>query len=96
MTTRTPRGQKAVDAWPDRLAQTMSDPTDENLQSLCTLMDAIDAWVVQGWERRGHVERLDVLRRCRADAREANRAVTEALRASQAKSGTANLAKRRS
>lgn len=76
MTTRAPRGRAAVDAWPERLAAVKTDPTDENLQRLCNLLDAVDAWVVLGWD--SHPKRREILAELRVDARRANRLVAEA------------------
>lgn len=76
MTARAPRGRAAVAAWPERLAAVEADPTDENLQRLCNLLDAVDAWVVQGWET--HPARREILAELRVDARRANRLVAAA------------------
>lgn len=92
---RTPRGRAAVAAWPERLAAVREDPSDANLQSLCTLVDAIDAWVVEGWNGKDFRERWATLQQCRAEAREANRLVTERTRQGQAAAGRVNLASRR-
>ncbi len=73
-------GKAALSAWPARLATVKAEPTDENLQRLCALLDGIDSWVVQRWDKRGHDERLATLAECRRQAREANRLVSAALR----------------
>lgn len=103
MTTRKRRltGKAALSAWPARLAALKADPTDENLQRLCALLDGIDSWVVQRWDKPGHADRLATLTECRRQAREANRLVvaaqrkpTEAKTAALAKARAASAAKR--
>ncbi|HSH61277.1 MAG TPA: hypothetical protein VK988_16875 [Acidimicrobiales bacterium] len=73
-------GRTAIAAWPERLGEVRREPTDENLQRLCHLLDAIDQWIVQRWDKPGHEERMAALTACRAEAREANRLVSGALR----------------
>ncbi|HSH59701.1 MAG TPA: hypothetical protein VK988_08705 [Acidimicrobiales bacterium] len=73
-------GRTAIAAWPERLAEVREEPTDENLQRLCHLLDIVDAWIVQRWDKPGHEERMAALIACRAEAREANRLVSGALR----------------
>ncbi len=70
----------ALDAWPERLAEVRVDPTDDNLQRLCCLIDAVDGWVVQRWGTAGHDERRAQLSAMRVEAREANRQVSVAQR----------------
>jgi hypothetical protein len=91
MTPRRPTGRQAVDQWSRRLDEVMDDPTDDRLQRLCGLLDAIDAWVVAGWGGRDHDERMAILSACRKDARAANRAVGRALRRSKGAGGRAAL-----
>ncbi|HSH58522.1 MAG TPA: hypothetical protein VK988_02560 [Acidimicrobiales bacterium] len=73
-------GKQALAAWPERLAAVADEPTDDALQRLCTLLDAVDRWVVDRWQAAGHDERVATLAGCRNDAREANRLVSDALR----------------
>jgi hypothetical protein len=73
-------GRTAVAVWPERLGEVREEPTDANLQRLCVLLDAIDTWVVQRWDKAGHDERMATLVGCRHQAREANRLVSEAQR----------------
>lgn len=81
-------GKAALSAWPARLTALKAEPTDENLQRLCALLDGVDYWVVQRWDKRGHDERLATLAECRRQAREANRLVPAALRQpSEARAG---------
>ena len=94
-------GKAALSAWPARLAALRAEPTDDNLQRLCALLDGIDSWVVQRWDKRGHDDRLATLAQCRREAREANRLVsaaqrkpTEAKTAALAKARAASAAKR--
>jgi hypothetical protein len=87
-------GRQAIAAWPDRLAAVEAEPTDENLQRLCSLLDAIDRWVVQRWGGVGHDARMAELAARRSEARAANHQVSTAARARQAAAGTANLARR--
>lgn len=93
---RAPRGRAAVNAWPDRLAAVRQDPSDANLQSLCTLLDAVDSWTVEAHGTPAHVDRVGTLLACRRDAREANRLVTERLRQGQSEAGRVKAANRRS
>ncbi len=79
-TKRRLTGKAALAAWPSRLATVKADPTDENLQRLCVLLDDIDSWVVQRWDKPGHDDRLATLAECRRQAREANRLVSAASR----------------
>jgi hypothetical protein len=72
-------GRAAIGAWSERLAVVRAEPTDENLQRLCTLLDAVDAWVVRQWGEPGHDERRSTLAAMRAEAW-ANRLVSDALR----------------
>jgi hypothetical protein len=54
----------------------MAHPSAEGLDSLCNLLDALDAWVC---EAPNDPQRRDALADCRAEARAANRAVGSAL-----------------
>lgn len=65
------RGKAALDTWPERLAAVKQDPTDDNLQALCSLLDEADSWVVRGWGGARHDDRRATLRRMRAEARDA-------------------------
>jgi hypothetical protein len=95
MSAKRLTGRQAIAAWPERLAAVNAEPTDENLQRLCGLLDAIDRWVVQRWGTAGHDDRRATLAAHRREAREANRHVAATARARQAAAGTANLARRR-
>lgn len=76
-------GRAALDAWPGLSARCRAERSDESLQRLCSLLDALDRWIVQRWGQKGHQDRRAALRTCRADARECNAMVgsgrTEAL-----------------
>ncbi len=87
-------GRGALDAWPERLAEVQAEPTDENLQRLCTLLDAVDQWIVQRWGKPGHADRMTTFAKMRAEAREVNRSVSLSIRAKQAETGRVNGAKR--
>lgn len=87
-------GRAALAEWPSRFAVVQAEPTDSNLQRLCTLLDVIDRWIVQRWGTSGHADRLASLANCRAEARSANRLVSEAQR-SRSPAQTAALAKAR-
>jgi hypothetical protein len=95
-TSRRLSGRQALTAWPERLADVKAEPSDEGLQRLCSLVDVIDRWVVERWDAPGHEDRMASLAACRADAREANRLVSDVLRAKQAARGAKNLAQGRS
>jgi beta-phosphoglucomutase-like phosphatase (HAD superfamily) len=95
MSAKRLTGRQALAVWPERLAGVNAEPTDENLQRLCSLLDAIDRWVVQRWGTAGHDDRRTTLAAHRREAREANRYVSATARARQAAAGTANLARRR-
>ncbi len=95
-TNRRLSGRQAFAAWPERLAAVRTEPSDEGLQRLCSLLDAIDRWVVERWGASGHEDRMASLAACRADAREADRLVSDVLRAKQAARGAKNLAQGRS
>lgn len=66
----------AVTDWPELLAAVRAEADDDNLQRLCSLLDAVDRWVCQRWGTAGHDERRASLAAMRADAREANRLVS--------------------
>ena len=87
-------GKAAIEAWPARLAEVRDEPSDENLQRLCALLDAVDQWVVQRWQKPGHDDRMTTFANMRAEAREANRLVSLSIRARQAEVGRANGARR--
>ncbi len=95
-TNRRLSGRQALAAWPERLAAVRTEPSDEGLQRLCSLLDAIDRWVVERWGTASHQNRMASLAACRAEAREANGLVSGVLRAKQAARGAKNLAQRRS
>jgi hypothetical protein len=95
MSAKRLTGRQALAAWPERLAAVNAEPTDENLQRLCGLLDAIDRWVVQRWGTAGHDDRGATLAAHRREVREANRHVSATARARQAAACTANLASRR-
>jgi hypothetical protein len=80
MTTARLTGRKALADWPDRLEEVTAEPSDDLLQRLCSLLDAIDRWIVDRWYEAGHAERLEQLTTCRREATEANRRVSEAQR----------------
>jgi hypothetical protein len=65
-------GRAALNAWPEHCQRCRTERTDESLQRLCGLLDALDHWVVQRWGQKGHQERREALTACRADARECN------------------------
>ncbi len=94
MTTKRLGGRVALDAWPERLAEVQSEPSDDALQRLCTLLDAVDHWVVERWAKRGHDDRMATFAKMRAEAREANRLVSVSIRSRQAEVGRANGARR--
>ncbi len=73
-------GRTAVAAWPERLGEVREEPTDENLQRLCHLLDVVDGWIVQRWQMPGHGERRAILVSLRTEARQANGLVSEAQR----------------
>lgn len=87
-------GRAAIEAWPERLTEVQAEPTDENLQRLCSLLDAVDQWVVQRWEKPGHDDRMATFANMRAEAREANRLVSVSIRTRQGERGRLNGAKR--
>ncbi len=87
MTTKRLTGKAAQEAWPARLTEARLNPSDEALQRLCGLLDAIDAWVVRRWRSQGHQERREALAQARREAAEVNRAVSEAVRAGRAERG---------
>ncbi len=87
-------GRAALDAWPERLAEVRTQPTEETLQHLCSLLDAVDHWVVQRWDKPGHEDRMAGFAKMRAEAREANRLVSVSIRTRQAEVGRANSARR--
>jgi hypothetical protein len=80
MTTARLPGRQAFTAWPDRLAAVTAEPSDDLLQRLCSLLDAIDRWIADRWYEAGHAERLEQLTTCRREAAEAGRRVSEAQR----------------
>jgi hypothetical protein len=89
-------GRQALAAWPEEFA--VAEPTDDHLQRLCALLDAIDRWVVQRWGDAGHDERLAAFADCRRDARRANQLVGTTLqraKASRAASGQAASRRRK-
>ncbi len=96
MSTNRLSGRQALAAWPERLAAVRTEPSDEGLQRLCSLLDAIDRWVVERWGTASHENRMASLAGCRAEAREANGLVADVLRAKQAARGAKNLAQGRS
>ncbi len=73
-------GRTAIAAWPERLGEVRREPTDENLQRLCHLLDVVDGWIVQRWQTPGHEERRAILASLRTEALEANGLVSEAQR----------------
>ncbi len=73
-------GRTAVAAWPERLDEVREEPTDENLQRLCHLLDVVDAWIVKRWQTPDHEERRGILASLRTEARQANGLVSEAQR----------------
>ncbi len=87
-------GKAALDAWPARLAEVQAEPMDEHLQRLCSLLDAVDSWVLQRWGKPGHDDRMATFANMRAEAREANRLVSLSIRNRQAEVGRANGARR--
>jgi hypothetical protein len=95
MSAKRLTGRQALATWPERLAAVTAEPTDENLQRLCTLLDDVDRWIVQRWGTAGHDDRRATLADLRREARQANRLVSTTARARQAAAGTANLARRR-
>ncbi|HEV2809762.1 MAG TPA: hypothetical protein VGV93_05105 [Acidimicrobiales bacterium] len=68
--------------------------TDDNLQRLCSLLDVVDHWVVDRWEKPRHDDRMTTFANMRAEAREANRLVSLSIRARQVEVGRANGARR--
>jgi hypothetical protein len=86
-------GRQALAIWPERLAGVEAEPADDHLQRLCTLLDAIDRWVVQRWGTAAHDERRDELAARRREARAANRLVAEAAKTKREAAGRANRAK---
>lgn len=78
------RGKAALATWPERLAAVKNEPTEDNLQRLCSVLDEADAWVVRGWGGARHDDRRATLRRMRAEARDAQAFVTAASRKRQA------------
>jgi hypothetical protein len=93
MSAKRLTGRQALAAWPDRLAAVNAEPTDDNLQRLCSLLDAIDRWVVQRWGTAGHGDRRATLAAHRREARAANRLVSEAAKTKREAAGRANRAK---
>ena len=93
-TTKRLTGRAAVTAWPERLAAMKAEPTDENLQRLCSLLDVVDRWIVQRWGTAGHGDRLVELALMRGEAREAKRVASTAQR-TRTPAQTAALAKAR-
>ena len=87
-------GRAAIEAWPERLAEVRTEPSDENLQRLCSLLDAVDQWIVQRWEKPGHEDRMATFANMRAEAREANRLVSVSIRSRQAEVGRLNGARK--
>ncbi len=71
MTTKRLTGRAALEAWPARLTEARLNPTDEALQRLCSLLDAVDAWVCRRWGQKGHQERRSALSQLRSEAAEA-------------------------
>ncbi len=57
-TNRRLSGRQALAAWPERLAAARTEPSDEGLQRLCSLLDAIDHWVADS-AVSAHFARLD-------------------------------------
>jgi hypothetical protein len=58
--------------WPKALDAVYKDPTSTNLDSLCSLLDAMDGDICRRWNEKGHAARLEALSECRAAARLAN------------------------
>ncbi len=83
-TNRRLSGRQALAAWPERLAAVRTEPSDEGLQRLCSLLDAIDRWVVERWDAPGHSDRLASLTGCRHEARQAAALVSATLRDAKA------------
>jgi hypothetical protein len=92
---KRPRDSAAVKAWPDALYQVTLHPTEENLDRLCNLLDAIDAWVVRAHGKPYYAERRRFLTECRKESWEANRRVSEASRERQAAAGRERMERRR-
>lgn len=89
------RGKAALDTWPHRLAAVKNEPTEDNLQALCSVLDEADSWVVRGWGGARHDQRRATLRRMRAEARDGQALVTAATRKRQEAQGKAAARKRR-
>lgn len=64
--------------WAPALAKVTAEPTADNLDDLCSLLDALDAVVVRLWGTEGHDERRKLLTACRGAAHQANARVTAA------------------
>lgn len=69
----------AMKEWPALFERTMKDPTSENLDVLCTLLDVMDHEVCRLYRKPGHERRVAQLAAARGDARKANRAVTNTV-----------------
>jgi hypothetical protein len=84
---KPPPNSAAVKAWPDAVYQGTLHHTEEKLDKLCNLLDAIDAWVVRAHGKPYYAERARFLSECLAQTREANCRVTEAWRERKAAAG---------
>jgi hypothetical protein len=92
---KRPRDSAAVKAWPDAVYQVTLHPTEKNLDRLCNLLDAIDAWVVRAHGKPYYAERARFLSECLAETRGANLRVSEASREHQAAGGRERIQRRR-
>jgi hypothetical protein len=86
-------GRQALAVWPEHLAAVNAEPADDHLQRLCSLLAAIDRWVVQRWGAAGHDDRMADLAARRREARAANRLVSEAAKTKREAAGRANRAR---
>lgn len=66
--------------WPARMAAVEAERSDDALQRLCAVLDVADADVCRRWDEPGHDQRRARLASMRAEARRANRLVSEAQR----------------
>lgn len=94
--TYRPRTFKsALAAWADAMTTLHAEPTTDNLQTLCTLLDVMDGEMVRTWGADGHEWRRGVFRECRAAARQANALVSARALAGAKARGEAAAAARR-
>ncbi len=81
MTARRPASFiAAYKAWPRQFEVTLKDPTGENLDVLCGLLDVMDNEMARGDGNRNPA-RLEAFLLCRGDAARANQAVSGAVKA---------------